>query len=76
MPLIGWLLTLLLLVLHQDWWQWENDTLFLGFLPAGLAWHMGISLAAAAMWAWIVWFRWPAELDEEVVVTGQKGAES
>lgn len=65
MPLIAWILTLLLLVLHQDWWLWDNPTLLFGFLPVGLGWHVGISLAAAVWWWVVVWKFWPPELDEQ-----------
>ena len=41
------LLVLMLLVLHQDNWFWEDGTLVFGFLPIGLFYHACISLAAA-----------------------------
>ena len=60
-------LLLALCVLHQDFW-WRNDpTPVLGFLPVGLAWHIGISVAAAVVWWLAVRFCWPAELEEGVV---------
>jgi Protein of unknown function (DUF3311) len=62
-PRVAWLLVILLLFLHQDWWQWENDDLMWDFLPFGLAWHVGISLAAAAFWATACFVWWPDDLD-------------
>ena len=45
------LLTLLIAVvyvLHQDFWNWKKiEPLVLGFLPIGLAYHVGYSLVAA-----------------------------
>ena len=52
-------------LLHQDVWLWGNKSLILGFLPAGLAYHMGYCLLASAlMWA-LVRYAWPSRLDEE-----------
>ena len=47
--LIG-ILLLLLLVLHQDNWFWEDDTLVFGFIPMGLFYHACISVAASITW--------------------------
>ncbi len=41
-----WGLVVLLVVLHQDVWNWDNDRLVFGFLPMTLAFHGGISIAA------------------------------
>jgi hypothetical protein len=57
------ILALLLVVLHQDWWLWNNATLLFGFLPAGLAYHMLISLAAAGLWTLAVFYAWPKWVD-------------
>ena len=52
-------------LLHQDFWLWGSRTLVFGFLPAGLAYHMGYCvLASLLLWA-LVRFTWPAHLDEE-----------
>lgn len=56
--------TVALIVLHQDVWFWDNNSLVLGFLPIGLAYHAGISIAAAALGAWACIACWP-ETDEE-----------
>lgn len=59
-------LILLLAVLHHDWWWWDaKEPLVLGFMPIGLAWHAGISLAAGLVGLVAVSFCWPAHLDEE-----------
>ena len=46
-----WTSIVVLLVLHQDYWQWDNATLVFGFLPHTLFYHLGISLAAAVLLA-------------------------
>jgi hypothetical protein len=52
-------------LLHQDVWLWESRTLVLGFIPAGLAYHMGYCVVASILlWALVRW-AWPARLDEE-----------
>ncbi|MCO6437777.1 MAG: DUF3311 domain-containing protein [Phycisphaerae bacterium] len=58
-------LVILLIVLHQDFWFWDDsETLVLGFIPIGLAYHMGISIAAACTWALANHFCWPKDVDE------------
>jgi hypothetical protein len=43
---ILWLGVLALVVLHHDFWWWDDPTLVFGFLPIGLAYHVGFSIAA------------------------------
>lgn len=51
-------------LLHQDFWNWEKiHPLVLGFLPVGLAYHVGYSLLAAALMAVMVRSAWPDDLD-------------
>jgi hypothetical protein len=61
-----WLLAavvLLVAALHQDFWLWTDRALVFGFLPSGLAYHVGYSiLAALTMWL-LVRFAWPAHLE-------------
>lgn len=53
-----------LAVVHQDFWWWDDRTPVFGFLPIGLAWHAGISLAAGIVgWIAVTWC-WPEELDK------------
>ena len=54
-----WLLVLVLVVLHQDNWNWDNDRLLGGFLPVTLAYHMCISLAAGFVWYLATVYAWP-----------------
>ena len=58
-------LIVLLAMLHQDFWWWDDsDTLVFGFLPIGLAYHALVSVAAGVLWAMAVKFCWPADVDE------------
>ena len=52
-----------MIVLHQDNWLWDDDTLVFGFLPIGLLWHIGISIAASVLWFLATVFAWPAQLE-------------
>lgn len=56
-------LAILLGILHQDFWWWDNTTLLFGFLPIGLAYHALFSLLAAGLWALFVKYSWPEELE-------------
>jgi hypothetical protein len=55
-------LAVLLFVLHHDWWLWDDPSLALGFLPAGLAYHVVYSLACGLLWFLAVRFAWPDDL--------------
>ena len=57
-----YILAVLLFALHQDWWLWDDPSLVLGFLPAGLAYHVAYSLASALLWFLAVRFAWPDDL--------------
>ena len=63
-PAILAILLVALCVLHQDVWWWDDPTPVLGFMPVGLAWHVGLSLAAAVVWWVAVRICWPADLRE------------
>jgi hypothetical protein len=59
-----WLVVGLLFVLHHDFWLWSNTSLVLGFLPIGLAYHLGFSIAAAGTWFAMIKFAWPSHVEE------------
>jgi hypothetical protein len=53
-----------LLYLHQDSWNWRTaDPLLFGFLPVGLSYHAGFTLASAAFLAALVKWAWPKHLE-------------
>ncbi len=58
------LLVALLMILHHDFWNWQtHQPLVFGFIPIGLAWHVGISIGAAVVWALAVRFCWPTDAE-------------
>ncbi|MCA8999007.1 MAG: DUF3311 domain-containing protein [Planctomycetaceae bacterium] len=67
MHYVVWGLVVLLIVIHQDFWFWDKTTLVFGFMPIGLLYHFGISLAAAFTWFLATMFCWPADLEEETL---------
>jgi hypothetical protein len=58
-----YLLPAALLVLHHDFWYWDDKTLVFGFMPIGLFYHALYSIAASAAWAAVIRFAWPAHLE-------------
>ena len=62
----------LLLLLHQDSWNWDNANLILGFMPVGLFYHACYSLVAALFGGIVMKVAWPTELEE----WAEGGAES
>ncbi len=49
-------------LLHQDAWLWNDAGLVFGFMPSGLAYHAGYSIATAVLWAAVIWRWWPEGL--------------
>jgi Protein of unknown function (DUF3311) len=71
-----WLLVGLVLIVylvHQDNWLWSNDTLVLGFLPAGLAYHAAYCVLASITMAILVHYGWPRRLEASVPETPAPG---
>ncbi|HBE71257.1 MAG TPA: hypothetical protein DDW52_24180 [Planctomycetaceae bacterium] len=56
-------LVALLIILHQDNWLWESETLVGGVLPIGLFYHACISVAASATWLLATKVAWPLDSD-------------
>lgn len=65
MRYLAWSLLGLLVVLHQDYWHWNDATLVFGVLPVALAWHVGISLMAAVAWLLMTTCCWPTAVDAD-----------
>lgn len=75
MKMFIWLLVATLIIMHQDFWNWNNQNLLWGFLPIGMYYHIGISIAAALVWWFACIFAWPKgidEFDEEPAENGGK----
>jgi len=64
---------ILLYALHQDLWFWRTARpLVFGFLPVGLAYHAGYSVAAAFLMALLVRAAWPSHLEPEAESRDEK----
>lgn len=74
MKYVVWGLVALLVILHQDVWLWENDSLVFGFMPITLLYHACISIGAGITWFLATKFAWPSILEEEA--TASEGAEA
>ena len=59
-----WVMVLILLIIHQDFWNWNDGTLVFGFMPMGLFYHACISLAAGCVWFMACQFAWPEDETE------------
>jgi hypothetical protein len=58
-------LTVILIVLHQDWWNWDKiDPRLFGFMPIGLWYHAAFCVAASVLLALFVAFTWPSHLED------------
>ena len=44
-------LIVIMAIIHQDFWWWDNKTLVFGFMPLGLFYHALFSCRAAGVWA-------------------------
>ncbi len=64
MKRIVFVAVVVLYLLHQDWWNWDNRSLVLG-LPVGLAYHAAFCVAASVLMFCLVRFAWPAHLEVE-----------
>jgi Protein of unknown function (DUF3311) len=54
---------LVLFLLHQDFWLWDDSTLLLGFLPLGLAYHAVFCVATSFLMYLLVVYCWPDEAE-------------
>jgi hypothetical protein len=55
-----------LYLLHQDFWFWRTARpLIFGFLPIGLFYHAGYTVAVSLLMWVLVRYAWPAHLDKD-----------
>jgi len=59
-----YLTMVLLYVLHNDLWFWDDATMVLG-LPIGLTYHIIYCVVASGMMFLLVKYAWPRGLDVE-----------
>ena len=70
-----WAVVVLLIILHQDNWNWENDNAVFGIIPIGLFYHLCISIAASITWYVATRVAWPETFVEQVAAPSEtKGA--
>ncbi len=71
------LMLVTLYLLHQDFWNWKSfEPLVFGFLPIGLAYHVGYSIVASVAMVVLVRFAWPRHLDEDEQPKSRKQEET
>lgn len=70
-----WIIFVVLFLLHQDFWFWDDRTLVFGFMPVGLAYHAGFSVAAALLWFAAVKWAWPSDVEDWGQETADRGSE-
>lgn len=73
MKKVVWGLVVLLVILHQDVWLWDNDTLVAGFMPITLLYHACISLGAGITWFLATKYAWPDQLKAESAAAPEDG---
>jgi len=67
-----WIGVVLLIILRQDIWFWHDSSLVFDILPIGLAWQLGISLAAAALWYLATRIAWPQDHEYAKIIAEAK----
>ena len=73
MKILVWTLVVVLLILHQDNWYWDDPTLVFGFMPITLLYHAGISVGAGVTWFLVTQFAWPEGLEVVVPEEAEEG---
>lgn len=73
---VVWGLVILLVIIHQDFWFWYDDTLVFGFIPIGLFYHALISIGASVTWYLATVYAWPEGLDDVHPVEGENSTEA
>ena len=54
-------LILILIVVHQDFWNWGVTERTIGGLPQGFVFQVGLSIAAAFTWLIVTMVAWPKD---------------
>ena len=68
-------LVVLLAIIHQDFWWWDNKTLVFGLMRLGLFYHALFSCMAAGVWAMAIKWAWPSEIEEWAESVDEQGGE-
>ena len=56
-------LFIIMLVIHQDFWYWDDASLVFGFMPIGLFYHAVFSICCAVLGGLAIKYVWPTELE-------------
>lgn len=64
MKALTYLLFVALLILHQDFWWWDSETMVLGFMPIALAFHAAFAIACTLLGLVAIKSIWPHELEK------------
>lgn len=70
------LATLIVYLLHQDFWFWKSARPLVLGLPIGLFYHLCYCLLASLLMWLLVKHAWPAALEREVERSSEHGRES
>ena len=68
-------LIVLMAIIHQDFWWWDNKTLVFGFMPLGLFYQALFSCLAAGGWAMAIKWAWPSDIEEWAESADEQGDE-
>lgn len=63
-------------LLHQDFWFWDDATLVFGVVPVGFLYHIVYCFAASALLFALTRLAWPSHLEEEVQEVSQAEGQS
>jgi len=69
-----WVAVIALIILHQDFWFWDTyEPLVFGFMPIGLAYHVGLSIAASVVWYLATRFCFPVQDESPAASAATEG---
>ncbi|MEM9399456.1 MAG: DUF3311 domain-containing protein [Verrucomicrobiota bacterium] len=60
-----YILILMMFLLHQDFWLWDDKTLIFGFIPVGLFYHTLFSIFSSGLWFLAIYWAWPLREEED-----------
>ena len=72
---VPWLILSGLVVVHHDFWFWNDSRLLGGWMPVGLAYHIALSIVAAGFWLFAVRCAWPQDEGDQSLPPDLSGAE-
>lgn len=73
MKTVIWLVLVALVLLHHDFWFWDDASLIGGWMPIGLLYHIALSFVASVFWFVVVKLAWPVAQPVESSETDDGG---